>query len=196
MGVLVLVVIAAALLGFGRTPADQAIAGVTDDPTVPTGGASAVVVVPGTPSDSPTFATIDPTATAKPEKTNKPGGNGPGPVPVVTEEPTPTEPDETPRATARPSPTPPPTATPSPSPIPTPTPTPQPTPSPGDRCVVPDFIGTRAMQAAALWADAGFTGPVTFEPQIPPGYDIGWQSLPAGAQRDCDLGITLRDTAP
>ena len=190
IAIAVFVVVAGALLGIGRSPSDQQVAGVTDAPMSRPGGATAVVVPPGESiagsTDEP--GSSDPGGeTPGPGATEPPGGGG-GP----TAAPNPTNAGPTPRPTR--APTAPPTPTPTPAPTPAPTP-PPPTPTPGPDCLVPNFIHTQASNADQKWANAGFTGPLTLDPPIPPNYQIQWQSIPAGTMSPCTSGITLRAAA-
>ena len=63
-------------------------------------------------------------------------------------------------------------------------------------CLVPNFSNHWTTSAPSMWADAGFTGAVTFDPPVPPRYKIAWQSLAAGSQAPCTSGITVRKAAP
>jgi len=63
-------------------------------------------------------------------------------------------------------------------------------------CTVPSLITVQSSAAPSHWLNAGFTGIVIFEPPVPPGYKIAWQSLTAGTSELCTSGITVRSTAP
>jgi membrane peptidoglycan carboxypeptidase len=85
-----------------------------------------------------------------------------------------------------------PTPTPSGSMTPTPKPTKTPRPTPtGDRCVVPDLVGSKKNGAGRKWARAGFTGTVIAKPGDGTNYTIGSQSLPGGAKRPCTSNVTI-----
>jgi hypothetical protein len=186
LGILAFVGVAAALLGFGRPPTDQGVAALTDAPTLVTGLATAPIVAPGSSVGAGTPpATEDPNATPNPAPTERPGG-GPGNGPGATPGPEPTDPNATPRPTKPPA-TPPPTI----PPTPVPTPTPAPTPTPEGRCAVPTLIGETAAEAPGIWAAAGFTGPVTEDPDMNPNQRIGFQSLAPGSSEPCSSGITV-----
>ena len=92
----------------------------------------------------------------------------------------------------------PPTAGPTPTPIPTlpPSPTPNPTPTAPTICTVISLLDVSTVKAQEKWAAAGFTGTVTFSPDVPPQYRIVWQSLAIGAKVTCTHGITVSDHAP
>lgn len=187
IAIAVFVVVAGALLGFGRPPAEQRVAGVTDAPTGGASGATAVVVAPGTSIGDPTGepGVSDPGGeTPGPGATEPPSGPGNG----ATEPPGPTQPGSTPRPTPRPTPT---TAPPTPTPIPTPPPTPTPEPE----CIVPDLVGETLSAATAVWSAAGFSGSITADPPMQPNQRIGWQSLAAGSPESCSSGITVRKVA-
>ncbi len=83
-----------------------------------------------------------------------------------------------------------------PSPIATPSPDPTATATPEPLCLVIDLVGRNTIKAAADWTAAGFSGPVTFDPAVPPHFTIGWQSLAAGTSVACTSGITVRQAAP
>jgi hypothetical protein len=76
------------------------------------------------------------------------------------------------------------------TPTPKPTKTPRPTPT-GDRCVVPDLVGTKKNGATRKWQRAGFTGTLTAKDGNGTNYVIGTQSLPGGAKRPCAANITI-----
>lgn len=184
MAIVVLVVVAGALLGIGRPTPEQRVAGITDAPTNGTVGPTALIVAPGSSiaSASAEPGASDPAGeTAAPGATDPPDGPG-GPGGGPTE-----PPDPTPRPTA-----PPPTPTSEPTPTPTPVPTPPPTPTPEPQCTVPNLIGETVSEATATWSAAGFTGPVTDDPEMQPNQRIGWQSLTAGTSEPCSSGITVR----
>jgi hypothetical protein len=52
---------------------------------------------------------------------------------------------------------------------------------------------TWSNQVKGIWSDAGFTGPVTYDPPVRPKYIIGSQSLDPGTTADCTSGITVTD---
>jgi hypothetical protein len=58
-------------------------------------------------------------------------------------------------------------------------------------CEVPTLIGERSSKAKGIWGNAGFTGSIDFEPDIPPQYTIQSQSLAPGSTADCTSGITV-----
>jgi hypothetical protein len=175
IAIAVFVVIAGALLGIGRPAPDQSVAGITDAPRSGTSGPTAVVVAPGTSKPAQTTrpgSTDRGAETPAPDPTGPPDAPG-GPGPDATQ-----APDPTPRPTPKPT-----------APAPTPKPTPRPTPGP--ECTVPTLIGETATQAPAIWATAGFTGPITFDPPMQPNQRIGWQSLDPGTTEPCSSGITV-----
>jgi hypothetical protein len=79
-------------------------------------------------------------------------------------------------------------------PTPKPTPTPRPTPTPIPYCTVVNLVGVMSNQAQSTWANAGFTGKVTFNPDWPPKYTITAQSLTPGTRVRCTSGITVQGT--
>jgi hypothetical protein len=89
------------------------------------------------------------------------------------------------------------TATPTPTPSPTATATSTATPTPTPMCSVPNFNPVKAENAAALWASAGFTTQLVFNPLAPAqwpnsGGNIIDQSIAANLDRACDsTGITI-----
>jgi hypothetical protein len=105
---------------------------------------------------------------------------------------------------ASPSPTTAPSLTPTPSvapiatirstPRPTPLPTPRPTPTPKPYCTVVNLVGLPTYKARSTWANAGFTGTVTFSPDIPPHYTITSQSRTVGTSIPCTSGISVQGT--
>ena len=177
IAIAVFVVVAGALLGIGRPPAEQQVAGITDAPTSATNGATAVVIGPGGSIAGPSAEPGVTEPTGEPGRTAGSGG--------ATEPPEPTEPAKTPKPTRPPTPAPTP-----PPPTPAPTP-PPPTPTPEGQCTVPNLIGERASTAAATWSAAGFTGSVTFDPPMQPNQRIGFQSLTPGSSEPCSSGITV-----
>jgi hypothetical protein len=56
------------------------------------------------------------------------------------------------------------------------------------------LIGLESNKVLAAWADAGFTGSVTFTPDWPPHYTIETQSLAAGTNALCTWSITVTGT--
>jgi hypothetical protein len=183
IAIAVFVVVAGALLGIGRPSPEQRVAGITHAPTSGTSGPTAVVVAPGTSIGGATSepAGSDPGGeTAIPGATETAGGPGGN----ATEPPV-----STPRPTRPPTPTP-------PSPTPTPTPPPPPTSTPGLDCTVPNLIDTPASKAGARWAEAGFTGTVSFWPVPPPNYTIGWQSLLAETLAPCTSDLLVQRDPP
>jgi hypothetical protein len=183
MAIVVFVVVAGALLGIGRPPSEQRVAGITDAPTNRTAVETAVIVTPGSSiagTSAEPGATDPAGATTVPGATAPVGPGGPGGGPTE-------QPDPTPRPTR-------PQATPTPEPPPTPTlvPTPLSTPTPEPQCTVPNLIGQITTQASATWSAAGFTGPITDDPPMQPNQRIGWQSLTAGTSEPCASGITVR----
>ena len=187
--IVVFVVVAGALLGIGRSPSEQRVAGITDAPTGGTNGATAGVVGPGPSIARPTAepgASEPEGATPGPGATEPPGGPGGPGGPGATQ-----PPGSTPRPTSAP-PTPPPGPTPTPPSPPTPTPPPPPTTTPEPECIVPILIGETASQATSIWAAAGFTGPVNDAPPMQPNQRIGWQSRDPGTTEPCSSGITIR----
>lgn len=169
--------------GQGSGAGDTHVSGSTQAP----GG---VAIVPAGSSASPTAPTA--TATDGPNITTgpilqPPTGNGPTPAPLPTA-----------ASSFGPGPTPHPTPTPSPRPAPTaaPTPNPVPTPTPPVMCKVPSLINVQSTAAQSRWSTAGFTGTVTFDPTVPPGFKILWQSLTAGTSALCTSGITVSSKAP
>ena len=186
--------VTAALLGNIRPPPEQGVAGITDAPT-PTSAPTELAVMPGQSTEGTTAESpaSDPgIETPQPSITNRPGG-GPGVGP--TDPPDPTKPGSTPRPTPKPTPTATPTPAPTPIPTPIPTPTPDPTPTQAS-CLVTDLVGVRTSNAAQLWAAAGFTGLLTFDPETPPQYEIAWQSREVGSSVPCTSGMTVREVAP
>jgi hypothetical protein len=101
----------------------------------------------------------------------------------------PVPPPPTPGPTPTPTPTPVPGA--SPTPTPTPTPTPVPTPTPIGNCAVPDFVGnaTKKNSAPTIWANAGFSGAITHNPNPNGNWTITSQSI-SGSQ-PCTSSITI-----
>jgi len=63
-------------------------------------------------------------------------------------------------------------------------------------CEVANLVDLNTVKAQEKWAAAGFTGTVTFSPDVPPQYRIAWQSLAAGTSVTCSHGITVSDKAP
>ena len=93
-------------------------------------------------------------------------------------------------------PTVPPTATSAPTPTSVPTATPFPTPSmaptPIPMCTVPTFTSTNSSQATSNWVAAGFlANNLSFNPLVPPNYNIKTQSLTAGASKPCSSTISV-----
>jgi hypothetical protein len=84
-----------------------------------------------------------------------------------------------------------PVATVRPTPRPTPKPTPKPTPTPTPQCQVVNLVGLPSYKARSTWANAGFSGAVTFSPAIPPHYTITSQSRTVGSSIPCTSGITV-----
>lgn len=78
------------------------------------------------------------------------------------------------------------------TPVPGSSTTPSPTPSAGT-CVVPDFVGTRANDAAGTWSVAGFSGGVTTSGSG--NFTINSQSLTASSTQPCSSGITVSSSA-
>ena len=187
LAIAVFVVVAGALLGIGRPSPEQRVAGITDAPTSGTGGATPVIVAPGTSIED---STADPGAsdpggvTPGPDATDPTDGPG-GPGPGATQ-----PPGSTPRPTPQP-PTPPPAPTPTPPAPPTQTPAPPPTQTPEPQCIVPNLIGVTASQAPSIWAAAGFTGSITFDPPMQPNQRIGFQSLVPDSFEPCSSEITV-----
>ena len=72
-------------------------------------------------------------------------------------------------------------------------PTPRPTPKP--YCTVVNLVGLPTNKAKSTWANAGFTGTVTFSPDIPPHYTITSQNRTAGASIPCTSGISVQGAA-
>jgi hypothetical protein len=167
---IVLLIGAATLLLMGGSKQGQAVAGATDAPTG---------TAPGIALGSEPPATLDP-STGQPGAS--PGSSVTGGGAVVTP-----RPKSTPR---------PPRQTPSPTVPPGATTTPAPTPTPGPKCTVPNLVGLQTSNIQPLWGGAGFTGPITYNPQIPPQFRIAWQSLPAGSSEPCSIGITVKRIAP
>jgi hypothetical protein len=56
------------------------------------------------------------------------------------------------------------------------------------------LIGVPSNKAQSTWANAGFSGEVTFSPAWPPRYTITSQSLTPGTQVRCTRGITVYGT--
>jgi hypothetical protein len=63
-------------------------------------------------------------------------------------------------------------------------------------CTVVDLVGSNTAQAQQKWNLAGFTGTVTFSPDVPPQFKILSQNLVAGSSILCTSGITVSATAP
>ena len=166
---------AGGLLGIGRPPLEQEVAGITDAPPRTTPGTTAFVAVPGTSFPG---ASAEPAPSA-PGATQRPNGPG-GPA----------------EATQPPNPTPRPTPRPTKPPTPAPTPLPPPTPTPDPECTVPNLIGTPASKAEKRWTEAGFTGAISFWPVPPPNYTIGWQSLLGETLVPCTSEILLQRDPP
>ena len=172
---------AGGLLGIGRPPLEQGVAGLTDAPTSGTSGAIATVMAPGTSlagEATRPAASEAPGETSGGAATEPPGGPGGG----ATE-----QPDATPRPTRRPT---------TPPPTPAPTPPPPPTPTPDPECTVPNLISTPASKAEKRWTAAGFTGAISFWPLPPPNYTIGWQSLLAETLVSCTSDIVVQRDPP
>jgi len=87
-----------------------------------------------------------------------------------------------------------PTATPTATPVPTPTagPTPTPTATPNPNCTAPNLVGLMTNKAPQAWLSAGFSGPVTFSPLVPPQYKIGQQLPLAASVGPCSGGILVK----
>ena len=85
-----------------------------------------------------------------------------------------------------------PTATPGPTPTPTAGPTPTPTATPNPNCTAPNLVGLMTNKAPQAWLSAGFSGPVTFSPLVPPQYKIGLQVPPAASVGPCSGGIQVQ----
>jgi len=191
-GASIVLIIGSALLMFPGIKPSQEVAAATDAPTD---------TVPGVALGSEAPPTVDPSAgsTDQPPASTEPTttGGGAGPTPLPPGPGSTPRPRTTPRPT-RPGSTPTPPATPTPTPPPTPTPIPPPTPP--TTCTVPNLINVNSANALAVWGPAiggaGFTGPITYNPTIPPQYKIAWQSLAAGTDLPCTSGIEVRKTAP
>jgi hypothetical protein len=56
------------------------------------------------------------------------------------------------------------------------------------------LIGLPTNKAQSTWANAGFSGEVTFSPEWPPHYTITSQSLTPGTFVPCTRGITVQGT--
>jgi hypothetical protein len=63
-------------------------------------------------------------------------------------------------------------------------------------CKVISLLDIPTTRAQEKWAEAGFTGTVTFSPNVPPNYRIVWQSLAVGRSVTCTHGITVSHQAP
>ena len=178
---LVLLVGAALVLLPGSKPS-QNVGAATDVPSA---------TIAGVAFESQPLASTEPSIGQAPTAQPSPGTSTAG-AGIATAKPTPA------RATPKPTraPTPRPTGT--PTPPPTPAPTPKPTATP-ELCKVPNLIGVRTSDVAALWGTgaggAGFTGPITYIPKPPPQYKVAWQSLAAGTFEPCTSGIVVRKAA-
>ena len=96
-----------------------------------------------------------------------------------------------------PPPTPTPTVAPTPGPgEPSPTPgpsagvTPQPSPTAAPTCLVPNFLGTKRLNAPDTWRGAGFTGQISVSGGRG-NYVIGTQTLQANSLQPCNSTITV-----
>jgi hypothetical protein len=174
IAIAVFLTVAGALLGIGRPPAEQRVAGITHAPTSTT-GPSAVIIAPGGSIAGPSAEPGPTEPPGGPRRTARPGAG-------ATEPPEPTEPPKTPKPTRPPT--------------PPPTPPPPPTATPGASCTVPNLIDTPAKKAEGLWADAGFTGSVSLWPVPPPNYTIGWQSLLAETLAPCTSDLLVQRDPP
>lgn len=86
------------------------------------------------------------------------------------------------------------TAVPTATPVPTPTagPTPTPTATPNPNCTAPNLVGLMTNKAPQAWLSAGFSGPVTFNPLVPPQYKIGLQVPAAANVGSCSGGVLVK----
>jgi hypothetical protein len=180
---LAVAVVLGAVVFAGRPTSNVA---VTDQSGAPTSGAQATFVF----EPSPIGSSVTPASASPLESTASTPGEPPAEPPGPTAAPPP------PAATAAPGATPGRTPKPTPRP-PSQTPTPAPTPTPSRAlCEVPSFLNLNTAHAQELWSGQGFTGTVTFSPDVPPQYKIASQSLAAGSSVTCASGITVSDKAP
>jgi hypothetical protein len=167
-----------AVAGFTNAPSASLPAVAAASPTpapLPSPRPSTFESIP--PTTAPSSSVIEPTTAPGPAEPNEPN------EPNAT-----SGPATTPRATPKPTPKP-------TKPPPTPAPTDQPTVAPTQAiCTVPILIGTHSATAKGKWANAGFTGGVDFEPDVPPPFTIESQSLAPGTTADCSSGITVTGT--
>lgn len=173
VAIIALITLGTWLVALNRPTTDLAVAG-------PTGALLATASPPSgvtsPPVSTPSLASPSPVETGPPT---------PSPGPIVTAAPI-DAPTSAPAATR--SPTRPPSSTVGPTPTPTPVPKP--------RCTVISLLDVPTAQAQHDWNDAGFSGSVTFSPDVPPHYKIQWQSLAVGSSVVCTSGITVRNQAP
>jgi curved DNA-binding protein CbpA len=185
--VVAVVALGALLSAINSRSQELAVSGVTDAPTATAVSVGAASALPST--NDPIASPSDPLgASAAP---SVPGVTAPTSGPNASSRPGATT---TPRSTPRPSPGPSPSLPPGPTPTPPP-PLATPTPTP-PACIVPNLFDVNTTIAPLTWSSAGFTGPMTFSPSVPPHYRIKWQSLGAGLSVDCTSGITVQDATP
>jgi len=166
-GLAAVVVVAGALAFLGRPTSNIAVVEPTD------AGQSTV------PATTSAFGPSSFAPTTGPEPTSRPNSTGAPPPLPPTSAPQTQAPAPTPKPTPKP-----------------PRPTPQPTPTPHGKCEVVNLIDLNTVKAQEKWSAAGFTGTVTFSPDVPPQYRIVWQSLSAGTSVTCSSGVNVSDRAP